>query len=153
AFTRAGADLEVLGGIQEYVQSSDRASLPSQFLNHFADGRSLCARFELDVQVAAVYSKPAAAEAELQIVRHDVRIGSHDSFRFDLVVEQAGKRGVLRRFSAADDVSGVLNGKETLGNCVKQISGDPDRQQRQNGCQALMPQYPAKRDFVASKHG
>src|SRR5262249_43198462 len=144
AFARARPDLKILGGIQEYVQSGDRASLASQFLNHLADGRSLAARFELDVQITAVDSKSAPAEADLQIVRHDIGTGSQDGLKFDLLVEHARKRSILRRFSAADNVSGVLDGEESLGNGVKQISGDPDGQQRHDGREALMTQHPAE---------
>jgi hypothetical protein len=147
------ADLEVLGGIQEYVQSSDRAGLPAQFLNHLADGRSLPARFELDVQVTAVYSKSAPAEADFQVVRHHMGTGSQDGFEFHLLVEHPGKRRILGRLSATDDVSCILDGEETLRDYVKQISGDPDGQQRHHSRETLMAQHPAERDFIASKHG
>src|SRR5207302_11437999 len=54
ALARARPDIEVLDGVQEDVHPGDRSNLAAQLLDHLADGWTLVAGFELNVEIPAV---------------------------------------------------------------------------------------------------
>src|SRR6202040_1375969 len=67
ALARARPDVEVLDRVQEDGDPGDRRNLAAQLLNHLADGRTLIARLELDVEISAVDPHAVAADADLHV--------------------------------------------------------------------------------------
>src|SRR5882762_9532346 len=149
---QARADGDVLRGLHIERDALDLAEVGLQPRDYLVDRVTLVCGLELNVDAAVVHRVAAAAGSHRGSDCVDGWI-PHDGILHSLLAFQHGLEGnILRRLGLADNQSGVLLGKETLGNDYVQITGQRDGAEHHHQRDELMPQHDLEACLIEVEH-
>ncbi len=133
------ADGDVLCGLHIERYALDLGEVGPQAGDHLFDRVTLICGLELNIGAAVVERVDTAPGTHGRSDGVDGRI-LHDGILESLLAFQHGLVGyILRRLGLRDDQSGVLLGKESLGNDHVEIPGQRDRTEHHHQRAELMP--------------
>ena len=135
------ADRDVLGRLHIKRDPLDLGEVGPQPRDHLVDRVTLVMGLELNENTAVIERVESAARTHRRADRLDGRI-PHQGIEQSLLTFLHGLEGnVLRRLGLTDDQSGVLLGKEALGNDDVEIPGQRDGAEHHHQRDEAVPQH------------